>query len=374
MLHSYTKLIVDLNQVRQNLEIIRKHVGRRLLFVIKANAYGIGAVGLLPVLNEMADVLAGVAVVDEALELRQADYLGDILVMGYTPPDQYRLALRHFLSLGIYRTENVDLLEDAAAELGTVAKVHIKLDTGMHRVGATPESLPAFMERVAGNPHLAVEGIFSHLAGESESGEPIIPQQVERFRDLSHQIEERLGTIPVKHLASSTGALGYPESRFDMVRVGILPLGYHPAGYGGPRIDVKPVFKLLTQVVDVRRVPAGTGVSYGYHYRTSKPCTLVTIPVGYADGIPYQFYPPGRVLFRGKPREIAGVVNMDYMMVNVEDESDVRVGEEVLLIGRQGDAEITLDDFARAASTVNYDVICGLGRRVRREYRPLTKE
>ncbi|OPX23701.1 MAG: alanine racemase [Planctomycetales bacterium 4484_113] len=371
MLHSYTRLIVDLNQVQRNLGIIRKHVGKRLLFVIKANAYGIGAVGLLPVLNEMPDVFAGVAVVDEALELRQADYLGDILVMGYTPPDQYRLALRHFLSLGIYRTENVDLLEDAAAELGTVAKVHIKLDTGMHRIGATAESLPTFMERVAGNPHLAVEGIFSHLAGETESGEPIIPMQVETFRQLSRQIEERLGIFPLKHLASSTGALGYPESRFDMVRVGILPLGYHPTGFKGPRIDVKPVFKLLTEVVDVRRLPAGTGVSYGHSYRTKQPITLVTIPVGYADGIPYQFYPAGRVLFRGKPREIAGVVNMDYMMVNVEDEPNVRVGEEVVIIGRQGDAEITLDDFAEAASTVNYDVICGLGRRVRRDYIPL---
>ena len=374
MLHSYTKLIVDLNQVRDNLQLIRKHVGRKLLFVIKANAYGIGAVGILPVLGEMPDVLAGVAVVDEALELRQADYLGDILVMGYTPPDQYRLALRHFLSLGIYRTENVDLLEDAAAELGTVAKIHIKLDTGMHRVGATAETLPGFLERVAGNPHLAVEGVFSHLAGESESGEPIIPQQVESFGQLSAQIEQRLGIISLKHLASSTGALGYPESRFDMVRVGILPLGYHPDGYRGPRISVKPVFRLVTEVVDTRRVPAGTGVSYGYRYRTEKASTLITLPVGYADGIPYQLYPAGRVLFRGKPREIAGVVNMDYMMVNVEDEPEARVGEEVVLIGRQGEAEVSLDEFAEAAGTVNYDVICGLGRRVRREYLPLTKD
>ena len=374
MLHSYTKLIVDLNQVLHNLELIRRHVGKRLLFVIKANGYGIGAVGLLPVLDKMPDVFAGVAVVDEALELRQADYLGDILVMGYTPPDQYRLALRHFLSLGVYRTENVDLLEDAAAELGTVAKMHIKLDTGMHRIGVSPEGLSAFMDRVVGNPHIAVEGVFSHLAGNCDPENSLILQQAKTFNQCCELIQERLGTYPLRHLASSTGALAFPESRFDMVRVGILPLGYHPPGYDGPRLDVEPVFKLVTQVVDVRRLPAGTGVSYGHRYRTRQTSTLITIPVGYADGVPHEFYPKGRVLFRGKPREVAGDVNMDYLMVNVEDEPNVQVGEEVVLIGRQGDSEISLDDFAEAAGTINYDIICRLGRRVKRECIPLAEE
>jgi alanine racemase len=147
MQHSYTKLTVDLGQYRRNIEAIRAAFGKKLMLILKANGYGLGAVGLLPVISELEDVMIGVAVVDEALELRQADYLGNILVMGYTPPEQFKLALRHFLSLGVYHSEDIPKLEDAAAELGTIARVHIKLDTGMRRVGATEESLPELLER-----------------------------------------------------------------------------------------------------------------------------------------------------------------------------------------------------------------------------------
>ncbi len=368
MQHSYTKMTVDLQQYTRNVEAIRAALGTKLLLVIKANAYGLGAAGLMPTISAMPEVMIGVAVVDEALELRQADYLGNILVMGYTPPDQYKLALRHFLSLGVYRAENIAELEDAAAELGTIAKIHIKLDTGMHRVGATPESLPELLERIAENPHVAVEGIFSHLAGSADANDPLIPQQVRVFKECAETIESRLGIFTVKHLANSTGALAFPESRLDMSRVGILAIGYHPPGHQGPLVDVKPVIRLSTQVVDVRQLPAGTGVSYGHKYRTPRDGCLITIPVGYADGIPYQFFPGGQVLFRGKLREVAGVVTMDYIMVNVEDERDVKVGEEVVLIGHQGNTEITLNDFAAFCGSISYDIICKLGRRVRREY------
>jgi len=361
-------MTVDLRQYRANIALIRAALGTKLLLVIKANAYGLGAVGLLPVLNELPEVTVGVAVVDEALELRQADYLGNILVMGYTPPDQYKLALRHFLSLGVYRADNIALLEDAAAELGTIARIHIKLDTGMHRVGATPESLPELVDRIAENPHVAVEGIFSHLAGSSDPEDPLIPQQVQVFRECAETVQSRLGVYAVKHLANTTGALAFPESRMDMVRIGILAIGCHPPGHQGPFLNVKPVLRLSTQVVDFRKLPAGTGVSYGHKYRTAADSCVVTIPVGYADGIPYQFFPGGQVLFRGKRREVAGVVNMDYMMVNVEDERDIEVGEEVVLVGQQGNEEITLNEFAHFCGTVNYDIICKLGRRVRREY------
>jgi len=368
MQHSYTRITVDLNEYRRNVEKIQEATQNRLLLVIKANAYGLGAVGLLPAISQLPDVMVGVAVVDEALELRQAGYMGNILVMGYTPPEHYKLALRHFLSLGVYRPENIPRLEDAAAELGTIARVHIKLDTGMRRVGTTPDSVPELLDRIAENPHVAVEGIYSHLAGTSRPDDPLIPEQTRVFRECAGQIESRLGVRAIKHIANSTGALAFPDSRMDMIRVGILAIGYHPPEYQGPALDVKPVIRFSTQVVDVRRLPAGSGVSYGHKYKTPQDACIATIPIGYADGIPYQFFPGGNVLFRGKRREVAGVVNMDYMMINIEDEQEVQVGEEVVLIGAQGDEEITLSEFATFCGSINYDIICKLGRRVKREY------
>jgi alanine racemase len=370
MQHSYTQLAISLGQYRRNVDAIRAAFGTKLMLILKANAYGMGAVGLLPVISEMKDIVIGVAVVDEALELRQADYLGNILVMGYTPPDQFKLALRHFLSLGIYRAEDISKLEDAAAELGTIARAHIKLDTGMRRVGATKESLPELLERISENPHVAVEGVYSHLAGSADPSDPIIPQQAKLFAELAGQIESKLSVFATKHLANSTGALAFPESRFDMVRIGILAVGYYPASYKGARLEIKPVIRLTTQAIDSRRVPANTGVSYNHKYYTSEECTLITIPVGYADGIPYQFFPGGQVLFRGKRRDIAGVVNMDYMVINANDERDIKTGEEVTLIGAQGKEEITLNEFADFCGTINYDIICKLGRRVKRVYVP----
>ncbi len=368
MQHSYTKLTVDLGQYRRNVEAIRAAFGKKLLLVLKANAYGLGATGLLPVISELEDVTIGVAVVDEALELRQADYLGNILVMGYTPPDQFKLALRHFLSLGVFHSEDIPKLEDAAAELGTIARVHVKLDTGMRRVGATEKSLPELLERISENPHVSVEGVYSHLAGSADPSDPIIPDQVKLFAELSEQVESRLSLYATKHLANSSGSLAFPESRFDMVRVGILAVGYYPAGYAGQKIGVEPVIRLVTQAIDARRVPANTGVSYNHRYRTAEESTLLTIPVGYADGIPYQFFPGGQVLFRGKRREVAGIVNMDYMVINVDGEEHVQAGEEVALVGRQGSEEITLNEFAGFCGTINYDIICKLGRRVKRVY------
>lgn len=368
MQHSYTQITIDLNEYRRNVEKIQKATQNRLLLVIKANAYGLGAVGLLPAISQLSDVMVGVAVVDEALELRQAGYMGNILVMGYTPPEHYKLALRHFLSLGVYRPENIPKLEDAAAELGTVARVHIKLDTGMRRVGATPEALPELLDRIAENPHVAVEGIYSHLAGTSRLDDPLIPEQTRIFRECAEGIESRLEVRAIKHIANSTGALAFPESRMDMTRIGILAIGYHPPEHNGPMLDVKPVIRFSTQVVDVRALPANSGVSYGHKYKTTKKACIATIPIGYADGIPFQFFPGGNVLFRGKRREVAGVVNMDYMMINTEDEQEVQVGEEVVLIGTQGDEEITLSEFATFCGSINYDIICKLGRRVKREY------
>ncbi len=371
MQHSYSKLIVDLNQLLENLKLIKKYVNRKLLFVMKANGYGIGAVQLIPVLTELPDIVCGVAVVDEALELRQSDYLGSILVMGYTPPEQYKLALRHFLDLSIFRPETIQQLEDAAAELGTIAKVHIKLDTGMRRAGVTPEGLDDFVDCLVDNPHISVEGIFSHLAGTANSKDRIIPEQIRLFTECAERIEKRLKRSVTKHLANSLGTLSFPESRLDMVRIGILALGYYPPGYEGIKPGVMPVFTWKTMVVDVRRVPAGTGVSYGHLYTTKEETNLATIPLGYADGIPTQFFPKGQVLINGKRRTVAGAVNMDYVILDVGKDESVYPGAEAVLIGRQKDEEITLDEFATWCGTNNYDIICRIGRRVKREVIPI---
>ncbi len=367
MQHSYSKLLIDLDQLRSNLELIRKFVDRKILFVIKANAYGIGAVALVPALSEVPNLTLGVAVVDEALELRQADYLGNILVMGYTPPEQYKLALRHFLGLSVFRPESIQQLEDAGAELGTIAKVHIKLDTGMRRAGVTPDRLDEFLGYIVNNPHISTEGVFSHLAGSASRDDPIIPEQIAIFSECAKIVEQRLGRSVTKHLANSTGALAYPESRFDMVRIGILALGCHPPNYEGIRLGVKPIFTLRTEVVDVRWVPPGTGVSYGHLYRTKEKTCLATIPLGYADGIPTQFFPKGQVLIHGKRRRVAGAVNMDYVILDVGVEDNIRVGDEAVIIGNQMKEEITLDEFAGWCGTLSYDILCRIGRRVKRE-------
>jgi alanine racemase len=369
MQHSYTRVEIDLRKYRGNLDLIRSELGgTRLLLVLKANAYGLGAVGMLPAISDLPDIFVGVAMVDEALELRQADYRGNILVMGYTPPEQYKLALRHFLSLGVYHPENIAKLEDAAAERGTVAKVHIKVDTGMHRVGVMPADLPKLLDEIKENPHVAVEGVFSHLAGAGDPADPLIPQQVTAFRECASRIEDELGVHTIKHIANTSGALAFPESRFDMVRIGILPIGFHPPGFAVQKLPVQPILRFSTEVVDARRVPAGTGVSYGHKFHTETDSTIITVPLGYADGIPYHFFPEGRVLFRGKRRRIAGAVNMDYLMISADDETDVQIGEEVVLVGRQGDEEISLNEFADYCESVNYDIICKMGRRIRRDY------
>ena len=365
---------INLNHIEENLKNMQALVGResRFLAVIKTDGYGHGAVPVAEFL-EGKEALYGyaVATIEEALELRGHHIKKPILVLGYTFPEQYALLTEHNIMPTVFREDSLQALSEAAIKSGRTIPVHIKVDTGMSRIGVSPDEVGLkFVKKVLETKGLEINGIFTHFARADEEDKSSALAQFKVFNNFVSEVEKRFRiTIPLKHCANSAGILELRESSFDLVRAGIALYGLWPSDeMKREGIDLKPALSLYSHVVYIKEVPPGTPVSYGGTFVAEKTMRIATIPVGYGDGYPRSLSGIGYVLIRGKKAPILGRICMDQFMVDVTDIPEAHMDDAVTLIGKDGSEEITLEELGRLSGRLHYELVCDLGKRIPRVY------
>jgi alanine racemase len=367
---SLITLTVYLDIYRENLKAILDYVHpSKVIAVVKANAYGFGVAGLVPVLNGLPAVSAGVANADEALHLRTLGYRGRIVLLGYTHPKNYYQIIHSDCELCAYRFDNIQPLAEAAAQLEHTLNLHIKVNTGMTRLGIAVEKLRDYIRLIKRYPALEVTGLFSHLANGGEPGHESNIHQANQFSKAIAIAEEELGYRPECHIANSGATVNFPDLHYDAVRVGALQYGYRPPGALPSELElpVAPCFKLASEVVDVHRIAPGDSVGYGWAWTADEWTTVATVPFGYADGMVRVPKSELEVLIRGQRYPVIGKVAMDYLSVNLGD-GEAIAGDEVVLVGRQGSEEIPLEEVAAKAGALTYQLSSSWGHRIRRIY------
>lgn len=364
-----TAAIIDLRALDHNFQEVRRRAeGRKVLAVVKAQAYGHGALQVSRRLLDLGADMLGVALVEEGKELRDAGIDAPILVMGSMFPEQAAAAVSLGLTPAIFTLSLARALSEAARAQRTRVAVHVKIDTGMGRIGAPPEEAPqliAEMEKLEG---IEVQGLMTHFADADLRDKQFASKQMERFESLIKELDARGIDIPVRHAANSAAVLDFRRALFTMVRPGLMLYGYNPLETGTEAADLQPALSLVTRIAFLKKVPAGIPISYGRTFTTERESIIATLPIGYADGYSRSLSNKGEALVRGGRARIAGRVCMDMCMIDVTDIPGVREGDEVVLIGSQGNERITADDIAAKTGTIAYEVLCGISSRVPRIY------
>jgi alanine racemase len=360
---------VDLDAVAHNIgELSRRSAPAQVCAVVKADGYGHGSIAIGPAVLEAGATWLAVALVEEGAVLRKAGVTAPILVLSQPRLADFDAAVHWDLRLTVYTSDGIEAAAAAAAAEGRRVQVHLKVDTGMNRVGAPPERIVALAREVQLRSDLELEAVWTHCAVADEPGHPFTDAQLDRFDEVVDKLEAEGLRPPMLHAANSAAAIIHPRSRYDLVRAGIAVYGIPPAPALDGEIDLRPALELKAEAALVKRVPAGEGISYGLRHRFDRDTNVVTVPIGYADGVPRRLSAlGGRVLIGGRPHPIVGVVTMDQLMVDVGDQ-EVAVGDEVVLLGRQGDAVVSAGDWAASLDTIAYEVVCGIGARVPRFY------
>ncbi len=363
-----TWLEIDTLAVADNVRATRRRLqpGVRLIAVLKADAYGHGAETVARVVTQAGVDMLAVACLSEAQALRRAGIDLPILILGYTPPWQARTALQYDVQLTVYDVDAARALNRAAADLHRQAPVHVKVDSGMGRLGLPPQDVPAFLRHLASLPHLDVVGLFTHMAIADEPEHPFTETQLQRFRDLLATLDEQDLRPRLVHAANTATLLSRPDAHFDAVRLGIGLYGLSPAPDFPFPADYRPALTWKTTIAQVKTLPPHAPIGYGLTYRTSHEQTIAVIPVGYADGFRRAPRNWGYVLVRGQRAPLVGRVSMDQTTIDVSHIPGVRPGDEVVLIGRQGNECITADEVAARLGTINYEVISVILARVPR--------
>ncbi len=367
-----TRVEIDLSAIQANVGLAVRLAGMaKIMAVVKADAYGHGAVPVARAALSAGAAWLGVAIPEEGTQLRQAGLSCPILVLGPISPDQAHLSAEHNLDQCVSDPGQIESLDRAGQACGRAVAVHLKIDTGMGRVGIPPAEAERVATRIAASSHLRLAGLMTHLA-EADSKDPgFTAEQVARFRAVADAIRATLGVRPLLHAANSAGLLYHPDARLDLVRPGIMLYGCPPRGTPQPEDPpLRPPLRFRTAVSQVKTVPAGTSLSYGRTFITERPTRVATLPAGYADGLWRSLSNAGVVLIRGRRVPIVGRVCMDMTLVDVTDLPAIGPGEEAVLIGRQGGAAITADEVADQLGTINYEVLCRIGPRVPRVYPP----
>jgi len=363
-MNTYTE--IDLEAIKHNVSQIRGLIkpSVKYMAVVKANAYGHGSVAVSRAAVEAgADYLA-VANLKEALEIREAGIVSPILILTESPTSVMNEILHYDLSQTVYSFSEAQALSSEAKRKNKPAKVHVKVDTGMGRVGVLPSEALAFIAKISSLPGLELEGIFTHFAKAEDPQDNFTEGQFDKFK----YVISKAAQIPIKHSANSAGVLFHADTHLDMVRVGLMMYGLYPSGASRSLIKLKPALSFKSRITYLKKVPAGTPLSYGGTYQAPSETTIATIPVGYADGFSRRLSNRGAVIIRGKRYPVVGRVTMDLTMVNVGD-AKVEVGDEVVLIGEQNGQLISADEIADLEDTISYEVVCGIGKRVPRIYK-----
>lgn len=370
---------IDLNAIRHNLAQVRRCIGvnRRLLAVVKADAYGHGAVQVArTALNSGADYLA-VATVDEGIELREALINAPIMLLAEPPVSAIPLLLAYNIMPSIYTAEFAVSYGEAAYSLaeGKKAPFHLAINTGMNRIGVRYDQVVEFMNQIGFHPALDLRGVFTHFATADSFETVDFSMQLNRFNDAVDALRAAGYDPGIVHCANSAASIRYPEAQFDMVRAGIVMYGYHPCPETMRLVDLRPAMSVHARITDVRQVPLGEGVGYGLHYRSMGNVKTCTIPVGYADGYMRALSGKVDVIYRGKLLHQVGNICMDQAMFEVnmrylslDQRIDPQIGDEVIVMGCSGDAEVTATEMARIAETIEYEVCIGFSHRMPRYY------
>lgn len=363
-----TYVTIDLDAITENFRNIRQKAGAPVMAVVKADAYGHGAVQVAKCLQDVS-AFFGVSSMQEALELRQAGLKIPILVLGHTPVSAFRTAILEGIRPAIFRYEDALALSREAMRLDTVAPFHFALDTGMSRIGFQADEENAdICAKIAALPGLDPEGLFSHFATADCQDLAGAKKQAELFDAFCEMLQSRGVHVRIRHLNNSAGLMNF-ENHYDMVRAGIVVYGMYPSDEVDPRLlALRPALSWRSRITHLKTLPAGRGISYGACFVTEKQTRVATVPVGYADGycrsLSNKFY----VLIRGKRAPILGRVCMDQMMVDVTDIPDVQLNDTVTLVGTDGDETITMEQIAQCAGSFHYEMSCGISRRVPRFY------
>jgi alanine racemase len=353
---------IDLEAIRHNVRTL-KPPAAELMAVVKADGYGHGDEQVARAALEAGATWLGVALVEEGLRLREAGIQAPILVLSEPPSGSERDALSAGLTPTCYTEAGLQAV--SAARPGSA--VHVKVDTGMHRVGLLPERVTAFCEAVA-TLGLDLEGAWTHLARSEELDDPTTDEQLKRFEEVLAALEGAGHRPRYRHAANSGATIARPDAHLDLVRVGIATYGILPGSQLEGLADLRPAMTLRSRVSMVKQLPAGEAISYGHRYRLERESTIATVPIGYADGYMRALTNVGRVLIGGRRHPVAGVVTMDQLMVDCGDHL-VRPGDEVVLIGRQGGQEIRAEEVAGWAGTIGYEVVTSVSDRVPRVHR-----
>ena len=364
---------IDLDAIEHNIALVKRKIadGTRLMLIIKADAYGHGAVEIAKEFEKEADYF-GVAEMNEALELRHAGIEKPILILGYTSPFLHEKALENDITLTVFQYKNIESLSRMAQRLGKEAKVHFAVDTGMSRIGfGVSEEEADLAAKAARLPFIRLEGIFSHFAMADAVDKSSAEKQRGLFEQFLAMLKDRGISAPIRHLDNSAGILSF-ENSYEMVREGIILYGLYPSeevcSQVGSFYKFRPAMEMITHISHIKNLEAHHGIGYGHTYITDKPLRVATLPVGYADGYPRALSNRGSVLIHGKRCPILGRICMDQMMVDVTDVPEARPEDSVVLIGTDGADSISVEEVADAAYSFNYEFVCGIARRIPRVY------
>ena len=363
---------IHLGNIRYNIDGIRKAIGtnRKILIAVKANGYGHGAVELSRMAETIGVDWLGVATVPEGMELRQAGITLPILKFSPVFPEEMAAAVENHITMAVCDSENIRQLQHVCERSGTSTDVHLKIDTGMGRIGVTPvdaAAMAVMIEREC--PNLNLNGAFTHLPVSDTADNDYTKEQITRFSSTIETIQTAIGRkLPLVHCANSGAVLAHPAGWFDMVRPGIMIYGFYPDEKTPRTIDLKPGLSFRTRVSFIKKVEKGTSIGYGRTWLAAEDTWIATIPAGYADGFNRLFSNSGRVLIKGRSYPVVGRVCMDQSMVNLGTETDIKVGDEVVLIGKSGGEEITAYEWADRLHTITYEVTCQINSRVPRVF------
>ncbi len=362
---------IDLDAIGFNIRQIKSRLNKetKLMAVVKADAYGHGAVEASKIcLYNGADRLA-VATCDEGVELRQSSIQVPVLILGNTVEAQLETVINNSLTQTVFCMDTARAISEAAVRLGKRALVHIKIDTGMGRIGFSPteESLD-IIDDIFRLPNIEVTGVFTHFASADERDKSFTKEQYEKFRFMTDSIEKRGHKGLVRHCANSAAILDMPQLQLDMVRAGIIVYGLYPSGQVSTELVLKPAMKLKSQISYVKEVDENTSIGYGRTYYTRNKSRIATVPVGYADGYSRKCSNKARVIIGGEYAPVIGNVCMDQMMADVTHIHNVKIGDSVVIMGKEGELCVSAEELAEIQGTINYEIVCNVGKRVPRVF------
>lgn len=362
---------INLEAFSHNLKQVRLKVGRdkKIISIIKADAYGHGAVEIAKIASISGADMLGVSTVGESIELREAGIESPILVLGGCPKEDVEWIVSYNLKSVLYSYEVALSLSKEAERRSKIVDVHIKVDTGMERIGIKPQNIREFVGKISSLKNINIEGILTHFATAYEVNREFTERQIKIFKGVIEELKQDGYNFSYIHTSNSAAILNYPESYFNTVRPGIILYGSTPFDFAVEDFLIKPVMSWKTSIVHLHNTPEKTGISYGRRFVTKRDSLIATIPVGYADGYSRSLSNKVQVLIGGRRISQVGTICMDMCMIDVTDLPDVKAGDEVVLIGRQGNEEIRVEELASIAGTIPYEIFCSIGRRVRRVYK-----